>query len=481
MKTRYLALSLAAMATLGMLAGSPKRGVSENQFSYLVQMRALEPGVCWYYNWGNSGAVGSKGEIAAAENTMEFVPMCWGNYNADAIREYVKNHPETKYLLGFNEPNFKTQSNMTPAVAAERWPEVQALAKELNLKLVAPALNYSPDAPYTDPTRWMDEFVALVGEDAFDYTAVHSYGGAEVMKELATKFHDRYGKDVWVTEFCFWPGEMGYVNPKAQISSMVDALEWLEQTPWIFRYAWFKAVGSSDSPTGPNYGLLKTMTSLESCELSEQGKVYTYLPDFDTERYHAVGETFPAVDYVARQFAGVGAGSNPDCEVPIEISEFVTGATLDYQFDVTESGDYYLALNVSGVGEPTRFDPTLAVYSVGADGELGECLMPAAKFTLSGSDTEYRRLLLPVTLQAGRQRLRLVDANSYSPSGIRISEVMLGSQTGVAVIEGSATAVADVYSIDGLCVRRAADAMSPLEGLPAGLYIVNGKKILKSK
>ena len=107
--------------------------------------------------------------------------------------------------------------------------------------------------------------------------------------------------------------------------------------------------------------------------------------------------------------------------------------------------------------------------------------MPAAKFTLSGSDTEYRQLLLPVTLQAGRQRLRLVDANSYSPSGIRISEIMLGSQVGVAEIGGSATAVVAVYSIDGLCVRRAADAMSPLEGLPAGLYIVNGKKILKSK
>jgi len=55
--------------------------------------------------------------------------------------------------------------------------EARKLADELGLELVAPALNYSPNPPYTDPLRWMDEFVALVGTDAFDYVAVHNYGG----------------------------------------------------------------------------------------------------------------------------------------------------------------------------------------------------------------------------------------------------------------------------------------------------------------
>lgn len=225
--------------------GSPKRGLSENQFAVEGQMKVFGDNVTWYYNWGNTPNRGLEDGVLNYEG-IEYVPMCWNtNYNADAIREYCKNHPNTKYLLGFNEPNFTAQANMTPQQAADAWPAVQALAKELGLKLVAPALNYSPNAPYNQPTKWMDEFVALVGLDAFDYTAVHNYGGLGVMKTIAGDFHDKYGKDVWVTEFCLWPneGKAGdKVTPEAQMASMAESLEWLETTPWIYRYAWFKAI-----------------------------------------------------------------------------------------------------------------------------------------------------------------------------------------------------------------------------------------------
>lgn len=40
-------------------------------------------------------------------------------------------------------------------------------------------------------------------------------------------------------------------------------------------------------------------------------------------------------------------------------------------------------------------------------------------------------------------------------------------------------APADVYTVDGKLVRRAADATQALEGLPAGIYIVGGKKVVK--
>lgn len=40
-------------------------------------------------------------------------------------------------------------------------------------------------------------------------------------------------------------------------------------------------------------------------------------------------------------------------------------------------------------------------------------------------------------------------------------------------------ATADVYTVDGKLVRRAADATRALEGLPAGIYIVGGKKVVK--
>lgn len=456
---KTICMSLAAAMTVATAsAKSAKRGVSENQFSVAPQLEVLEPGVSWYYNWGNVPGAGLDNGVIDFTG-FEFVPMTWNaNYNADKIRQYCASHPEVKYLLGFNEPNFTKQANMTPEQAAAEWPAVQSLARELGLKIVAPALNYSPNPPYTNPTDWMDEFVALVGEDAFDYVAIHNYGGFGVLKTLATTFHERYGKDVWVTEFCLWPNEgdpNSTVTPTEQINSMVESVEWLEQTPWIFRYAWFKPIGNSSASKGPNYGLLMPQQTSTESELSEQGKVYVYMTDFDADRYHSVGTTVAATEYSARYQANLGAGNNPGCPLPIEISAFNSGATLDYQFDVPSSEDYILTLTVSGTGEPVRFDPNLGVVSVNADGSDGEELLPATTFELPGSDDTYIRQRFTLSLQAGRQTIRLKDMGPYQPSGIRISTIRLDSAAGIGELAQDAAEAGmtvEYYNLQGVKV-----------------------------
>ena len=164
------ATSLAlAIGVLSADAKSFKRGVSENAFNLKEEIDVIKTGTSWFYTWGN---VPNNNIKDLPDADFEFVPMCWNaNYNADNIRSYCKSHPETKYLLGFNEPNFKNQANMTPEAAAAAWPAVQALAKELGLKLVGPAVNYSPDGPENDSYTWYAKFVNLVGKDAFDYIA----------------------------------------------------------------------------------------------------------------------------------------------------------------------------------------------------------------------------------------------------------------------------------------------------------------------
>ncbi len=477
MKKIYIAAALAALTVFTSGARSAKRGVSESSFHFKAQIEALEPGVCWYYTWGST--VGRY----LADEEMEFVPMVWnGNYDADAIREYVKSHPQTKYLLGFNEPNFTNQANMTPTQAAERWPAVKALAAELGLKLVAPALNYSPNPPYYSPTQWMDEFVALVGKDAFDFTAIHSYGGDGVMKDLATQFHDRYGKDVWVTEFCYWPDEgnpNSTVTQTAQINSMVESVEWLEKTEWIYRYAWFKAIGNYDADKGPNYGLLVPGTAENPRELSPQGKVYLYMSNYDANVWNACGTTFPATEYINRSQATLGP-SPEGTAWPIEITGFNAGASLDWQFDVPEAGQYNLVLSVSGYGEPTRYDPVVAVYGVAADGSDGDMLAEQRTLTLPNSDTSYQNEIFTVNLSAGHQTLRLKDMNPYRPSGMRISTVTLTDAAGVEGIDTDMTDVpVDVYSMQGVMLRRDVNRAEALTGLPAGIYIVGGVKTVK--
>lgn len=445
-------------------AKAPKRGISENEITLKAQLALLQQHVTWFYNWGNSFG----NDYLGHDYDMEFVPMCWNaNYNVEKIREHVARHPETKYLLGFNEPNFTNQANMTPQAAAEAWPAVQALAKELGLKLVAPAMNYSPNPPYQDPTKWFDEFVALVGNDAFDYLAVHSYGGFGNVKELATTFHDRYGKDVWVTEFCLWPGESkdSYVAPETQIGSMIQTLEWLEKTPWIYRYAWFKAIGASDSNPSPNYGLVAPGRREEERFLSEQGKVYFNIPTFDSEEFHPIGEYVPSGKYFASN--GILLGSNMDVTVdhPIEVTRFNGGATIDYQFDVPAAGAYVLTLRVAGQGEPTRFDPHIAIQN--GDGVE---LAPERKLTLSGKNDVYIEAHFELTLPAGKQTIRIVDAVSSSPSGIRFSAVRLSDAASIRNIAvDNVDAGSRVYDLQGR--RVSADALS------RGLYIVGNKKV----
>ena len=72
----------------------------------------------------------SKGELSG----IEWVPMQWGAISADQAATIASRIPEgSKYLLGFNEPNFKSQSNLTPAQAAAMWPHVEDIAREKGL------------------------------------------------------------------------------------------------------------------------------------------------------------------------------------------------------------------------------------------------------------------------------------------------------------------------------------------------------------
>lgn len=481
---KILLMSIAVGCAVSVTAKSPKRGVCENSFSMGSMLEALEPGVSWYYNWGNVPGKGYQDEVINFKG-MEFVPMVWnGNYSADNIREYVKSHPGTKYLLGFNEPNFTKQANMTPQQAAELWPAVKALADELNLQLVAPALNYSPNPPYNSPTKWMDEFVALVGLDAFDFTAIHNYGGLTVMKQLATEFHDKYGKPVWVTEFCLWPNEgdpNDYVSPENQISSMVETVEWLEKTDWIFRYAWFKPIGNSNATKGPNYGLLEHPGGgTTPWLLTEQGVVYTYMAEFDENAISPMDKFFPAVDFVNSDKIGLGKTLDSGTDYPIEITRFNTGSFADYRFDIPKNGSYALTLRVGGAGEPTRFDPHFTIYKVNEDGTETALEGTNKQFSLPGDGKPYKVETFQLSLEAGVQTLRIKDAAPYQPSGIRISQVILNDKSGIEELPDNSAEFSDaIYTITGIKIGEASTLQEAKALLSDGIYIWKNRKIAR--
>ena len=196
---------------------SDKRGVSY-EITYVEDLPVLSKGVSWFYNWGI--APGNSNVFDVYQEYLDYVPMVWNNgYDRTKLRNFLSTHPHVKYILGFNEPNFTSQSNIGPAKASAAWPELETIAGEFNLKIVGPAVNYAPGGTgsvtengvnYSDPFMYYDAFFAACPTCHVDYIAIHSYMNdpAALLWDV-DQFVTKYNKPIWLTEFCAWE----YNNP----------------------------------------------------------------------------------------------------------------------------------------------------------------------------------------------------------------------------------------------------------------------------
>jgi len=319
---------------------SEKRGVSFN-FNYVSDLPLLSPYIAWDYNWGNN--TNENAALWFDANDIEYCPMCWsGNYDANKIRAYVAAHPKTKYLLAFNEPNLTDQANMTPAKAAEFWPAVVALAKELHLKLVSPAMNYGTLAGYSDPIKWLDEFFAQPNVDINDIAAisVHCYmASASGLQGYIEKFR-KYNKPVWLTEFCAWDPKPS--SAEMQMDYMCAALHYLENEPLVERYAWFipRYTNKNNDPH------MQLITNAIPGELTDAGKVYCGFSSFDTHTYLNT-EWIPAGSYCAT--SGMAPNVRPasdtkldGLECPLMIKNIAPKMTQEYKVSISAPATSFL-------------------------------------------------------------------------------------------------------------------------------------------
>jgi hypothetical protein len=158
----------------------------------------------------------------------------------------------SRYVLGFNEPNFKAQSNLTPTQAAADWPSVEALAKPLGIPLVSPAVNFCgsstntsgcSDPSVTDPYGWLKDFFAACTGCEVDYIAVHWYNcdlpslQGYIDGNSSLQGFVQFGKPIWLTEFSC----DGTHSAAQQQTYMEAAVPYLENNPNVQRYAWFSS------------------------------------------------------------------------------------------------------------------------------------------------------------------------------------------------------------------------------------------------
>lgn len=383
-----LSLSIISSAVIPCMAQtkSVKRGIGWDEKGLKLSDAPIDkmlPGISWLYNWGPTPS-GSAANLGT-DDGMAFVPMCWnGNFNETSIRNYIKDHKSTKYLLGFNEPNFSAQANMTPKAAAAKWQALEQIAEDYGIKLVAPALNFTGEkvgGKMWQPYDWLDEFIKEYKSQygklpKMDCLALHCYMnwyGASTWftteyfyKDLYDSKNENYGKypnivelldaykeanghfpKMMLTEFCSWEGDKdGFVTTKEnQIDQMTQKVQKMEQSDLVEGYAWFMANGKASEK--PYYSLFDTNTA--SSELSDLGKVYVNMSSFDTEKYYAPNEPIQAKDYIDASTDNQQAKLRPNTEsgsdMPLQV-EMQRNTQTKYLIDVPSEGEYKFTLHI---------------------------------------------------------------------------------------------------------------------------------------
>eukprot|EP00930_Biecheleria_cincta_P096278 TRINITY_DN8814_c0_g1_i2.p1 TRINITY_DN8814_c0_g1~~TRINITY_DN8814_c0_g1_i2.p1 ORF type:complete len:2454 (-),score=397.32 TRINITY_DN8814_c0_g1_i2:177-7538(-) len=216
---------------------SAKRGIAiENSLLTKAALRGVSQVVSWGCNWHYT--LEGQPDLQTWDSLeIDFIPMIWGHGTIPPAKAEGL-PPGRRALLGFNEPNFPSQSNLDPFTAASHWPKIEKLAADHGITtIVAPSMSYGPSM---DPIDWLYQFFAHCVGCKVDGVALHvfsCYGGA--LKYQLDRYRV-FGKPLWITEIaCSDPASPERLSAQGQMAYMQEAIPLLEQDPDVLMYAWF--------------------------------------------------------------------------------------------------------------------------------------------------------------------------------------------------------------------------------------------------
>ncbi len=218
------------------LRGARKKGLclSSKRPPHEVARFLESVGARWLYNWN----ITPPETLPAG---VRYIPMIYnGRKDVQSAAARVKSGAKIHgygELLGFNEPDAKTQGNTTVEQALDAWPKLEATGLRLG----------SPSCVHPD-NDWMTDFMKGIEQRGLrvDFIGVHSYGGpgADSLVKKLEKVHALYKRPIWITEFAVadWDAKSPAENrhkPERIAEFITDLLPRLEAMDFIERYAWF--------------------------------------------------------------------------------------------------------------------------------------------------------------------------------------------------------------------------------------------------
>jgi len=196
----------------------------------------------WYYNWSATPLYDpNKPENGSAA----FVPMIWGKGQVTPDQLQAAAMSGSKYLLGFNEPDFATQANMSVAEALALWPKLMATGKVLGSPAVTTGQTLGPQS-------WLGQFMEGAEKLGLkvDFMAVHYYSddpSIEKFKAFLTAVYEEYKRPVWVTEWALVDWENTDRFSREQIADFVaGASRMMDDLSFVDRHAWFGLYDGGD-------------------------------------------------------------------------------------------------------------------------------------------------------------------------------------------------------------------------------------------
>jgi hypothetical protein len=158
--------------------------------------------------------------------------MLWGTNQIGQFESTVK-AGYANIVLGFNEPDIPSQSNLDPGEAAGIWMAHGQPLRAQGYRTITPAVAFKKP--------WMQTFLSSCTGCQFDFMAAHVYEtDAQSVIDYLTDLHNTFGMNIWVTEFaCQSFTGKAQCNEGQVFEFMRTLIAWMDATPWIDKYFYY--------------------------------------------------------------------------------------------------------------------------------------------------------------------------------------------------------------------------------------------------